>query len=168
MEPSSRRIHVPGFKAKVALEAIRASKTTTELASEFGIHPTQIGKWKSLALLGLESIFSGKEKFDQRHKDEIIDKLYGKIGKLKVEVDFLKKRWAFLTTSHGLTVRDKILHIDKGGEKIALSRQAELLGVSRSSLYYDARPENPKDSDLMDRIDKFYTDYPFYGSRKMA
>lgn len=73
-----------------------------------------------------------------------------------------------MTTSQGLTVRDKVLHIDKGEVKIALARQAELLGVSRSSLYYEARPEDPKDLDLMDRIDKFYTDYPFYGSRKMA
>lgn len=92
MEPTPRRIHSPGFKAKVALEAIKGTKTTAELATEFGVHPTQIGKWKSLALSGLETVFSGKEKFDQRQKDEFVDKLYQQIGKLKVEVDFLKKK----------------------------------------------------------------------------
>ena len=91
-----KKIHTPGFKAKVALEAIKEQKTVTEITSEFGVHPTQIGRWKSLAVLGLEKIFSEKEKFDQRIQEEKLEKLYQQIGKQKVEIDFLKKKLGIL------------------------------------------------------------------------
>lgn len=92
MDHQIRRVHTPGFKAKVALEALKEQKTIAQLTSEFAVHPTQIGKWKSLAVSNLERIFSGKEKFDQRSRDELLEKLYQQIGKQKVEIDFLKKK----------------------------------------------------------------------------
>ena len=46
--------------------------------------------------------------------------------------------------------------------------QADLLGISRSSLYYQPKPINPEILDIMNRIDKLYTDRPFYGSRRIA
>lgn len=92
MDHQPRRVHTPGFKAKVALEALKEHKTISALTAEFGVHPTQIGRWKTIALSGLEKIFSEKERFDQRARDELIDRLYQQIGKLKVEVDFLKKK----------------------------------------------------------------------------
>lgn len=92
MEQNLRRNHTPGFKAKVALEAIKEQKTIAQLTAEFGVHPTQIGRWKTLAILGLEKIFSDKERFDLKIKDEFIEKLYQQIGKQKVEIDFLKKK----------------------------------------------------------------------------
>lgn len=92
VDQNLRRNHTPGFKAKVALEAIKEQKTIAQLATEFGIHPTQIGRWKTLALSGLERIFSERERFDQKIKDEFIEKLYQQIGKQKVEIDFLKKK----------------------------------------------------------------------------
>lgn len=92
MGQNLRRQHTPGFKARVVLEAIKEQKTITQLTTEFGVHPTQIGRWKCLALTGLERIFSEKERFDQKARDDLIDRLYQQIGKLKVEVDFLKKK----------------------------------------------------------------------------
>lgn len=92
MTDTPRKVHTPGFKAKVALEAIKEQKTVTELTSLFGVHPTQIGRWKSLAISGLEKIFSEKERFDQRFREEQLEKLYQQIGKQKVEIDFLKKK----------------------------------------------------------------------------
>ena len=53
-----RRPHAAGFKAKVALAAVRGVKTTSELASEFGDHPTQIAKWKKQLMEGSAKIFS--------------------------------------------------------------------------------------------------------------
>ena len=95
--PRSRRNHPPSLKAKVAVEAIRAHKTTTEIAQMFGVHPTQVGGWKKQALSGLPEIFSnGREQLRQQ-TDAEKDELYKQIGQLKVELDFLKKRAGLIT-----------------------------------------------------------------------
>lgn len=87
-----RRIHSPAFKAKVALEAIKEQKTIAELASLYSVHPTQITKWKKKALEILSQGFSEK-KIQQEHNDrELVQELYQQIGRLKVELDFLKKK----------------------------------------------------------------------------
>ena len=54
--PKTRKSHPPSLKAKVAVEAIKALKTTAQIAQMFGVHPTQVGGWKKQALAG--SIFS--------------------------------------------------------------------------------------------------------------
>lgn len=87
-----RRVHPPAFKAKVALEAIKEQKTIAEIASIYGIHPTQITKWKKRALDGLSQVFSDKWKTEEKHKDVLIQELYRQIGKLKVERDWIKKK----------------------------------------------------------------------------
>lgn len=92
MDQKIRRIHAPAFKAKVALEAIREIKTIAELASMYSVHPTQITKWKRQALEILSSGFSEKQKKKEYDERELVQELYQQIGRLKVEVDFLKKK----------------------------------------------------------------------------
>ena len=87
-----RRVHAPSFKARVALEAIKETKTIAELSSFYGVHSTQITKWKKKALDGLTQIFSEEQHRKQRNNDELIQELYRQIGRLKVEVEFLKKK----------------------------------------------------------------------------
>ena len=87
-----RRVHPPAFKARVALEAIKETKTIAELSSIYQVHATQITKWKHRALAGLEQLFSDKWKKDEEQKDELLKALYEQIGKLKVEGDWLKKK----------------------------------------------------------------------------
>jgi putative transposase len=58
--------------------------------------------------------------------------------------------------------------VDADCSTISVSRQCELLGLSRSSYYYEAAPVSDEDLDLMRRIDELYMDYPFFGSRRMA
>jgi transposase len=90
--PKTRKSHPPSLKAKVAVEAIRAHKTTAQIAQMFGVHPTQVGGWKKQALAGLPDIFgNGREQMRQQSDTEK-DELYKQIGQLKVELDFLKKR----------------------------------------------------------------------------
>jgi transposase-like protein len=55
--PRTRKSHPPSLKAKVAIEAIKAHKTTTQIVQMFGVHPTQVGGWKKQALAGLPDIF---------------------------------------------------------------------------------------------------------------
>lgn len=92
MDQKLRRQHPPAFKAKVALEAIKEQKTITELASQFGVHPTQITKWKKKALEGLSELFSEKHQERLKSNDELIRELYQQVGKLQVERDWLKKK----------------------------------------------------------------------------
>jgi transposase len=92
MDQKIRRVHPPAFKAKVALEAIKETKTIGELASIYSIHPTQITKWKKKALEGLSQIFSEGYTIQQKNTDLLVQELYQQIGRLKVEVDFLKKK----------------------------------------------------------------------------
>jgi putative transposase len=64
--------------------------------------------------------------------------------------------------------REKIRLIEKDNPDINLSRQADLLDISRSSIYYKPLPVSQDDIDLMNRIDEIYTKYPFYGSRRIS
>mgnify|MGYP003543433932 CR=1 FL=1 len=57
--------------------------------------------------------------------------------------------------------------IERGSE-VAVTRQAELLRLSRSSVYYTPRPVSERDLVLMRRIDELHLELPFYGSRKLA
>src|SRR5207302_10901607 len=92
--PRTRKSHPPSLKAKVAVEAIKAHKTTAQIAQMFGVHPTQVGGWKKQALAGLPDIFgNGSEQMRQQSYTEK-DKHYKKIGQLKVELDFIKKELA--------------------------------------------------------------------------
>ena len=90
--PRTRKNHPPSLKAKVALEAIKAHRTTVEIAQMFGVHPTQVGGWKKQGLAGLADIFSNGRQQLRQQSDAEKDELYKQIGQLKVELDFLKKR----------------------------------------------------------------------------
>jgi len=87
-----RRKHGAKLKAKVALAAIKGDKTIAELASEFEVHPSQINKWKRRLLESSPGIFSDRPQRDQRHQEQLTDRLYQQIGQLKVELDWLKKK----------------------------------------------------------------------------
>jgi putative transposase len=58
--------------------------------------------------------------------------------------------------------------VEQQADALALSTQAELLGISRSSLYYQPTPPAPEEVALKHRIDELYTAHPFYGSRKLT
>lgn len=85
-----RRTHSPAFKGRVALESLKEDRTVAELASEFKVHPNQITKWKKHLQEHLPDLFTSGYGDDER--EEIIARLYEEIGRLKVDLDFLKKR----------------------------------------------------------------------------
>ncbi len=90
-----RRNFTGEFKARVALEAIRGEKSMAELASTYEVHPNQISKWKKQALSELPGIFSSHVKHKQENDERLKDRLYSEIGKLKVELDWFKKKHFF-------------------------------------------------------------------------
>ncbi len=88
----SRKQHSKEFKAKVALEALREVKTAGELASQFKLHPTQIRQWKSQLSKGAPTLFERGIANGPADEEALTAPLYQEIGRLKMEVDFLRKK----------------------------------------------------------------------------
>jgi putative transposase len=104
-----KRKHTAAFKAQVALATLKADKTVNELASQYGVHPTLIHAWKKQLLVGADQVFgNGRRAADaEAQKAE----LFEQIGRLKMELEWLKK-----------------------------SRAARLSGCGRSSIPAQERP----------------------------
>ena len=84
----TRRNHAPGFKAKVALAAIRGDKTLAELAEQFDVHANQISEWKQQLQESAAELFEGSVKAKPELPD--LKDLHAKIGQLTLENDFLE------------------------------------------------------------------------------
>jgi len=80
------------FKAKVAIEALKGQKSVAEIASEFGIHSTQINSWKKQMLEGASDTFSKKLENKEASHEKEKEQLYSQIGQLQVEVNWLSKK----------------------------------------------------------------------------
>jgi len=80
------------FKAKVAIEAIRGVQTVNEIGQERGVHPTQVGKWKKSLQEQASTLFNGKRGPKRADPSSSPDRLYAEIGRLKMELDWLKKK----------------------------------------------------------------------------
>ena len=89
-----RRQHSAQFKFKVALEASKGDKTVNELASEYNLHPTQISSWKKQLLEEGAGVFSHHTSARQQEQVGREAELYEQIGRLKMELEWLKKKAA--------------------------------------------------------------------------
>lgn len=93
---NKRKTHSAELKKKVALEAIRGEHTANQIAARYEVHPSQVGQWKKQALDHLKEAFSSRRSKAKKQDDLLKDELYGQIGRLKVELDFLKKKAGLL------------------------------------------------------------------------
>jgi transposase-like protein len=93
---TTRKQYSPKFKARVAIEAIRGERTLSELGSQFKVHPMQIAKWRKSALEQLPELFVDGRTRKARNGEAETDALYEEIGRLKVELDWLKKKVGML------------------------------------------------------------------------
>lgn len=88
-----KKNHTSEYKAKVVLAALREDRTTSELASEYGVHPITIGLWKKIVREKLPLLFGdGGTNGQEKEQKALIEKLYGKIGEVEVENDWIKKK----------------------------------------------------------------------------
>ena len=84
------------MKARVVLEAIKGLRTVNEIATEYGVHPVQITKWKKQAVEELPGLFSRRRDESAKAEGELKARLFQEIGQLKMELDWVKKKSAEL------------------------------------------------------------------------
>lgn len=89
---TNRKQFTPQFKFKVALEAAGNQKTQGQIASEFGVHPTQISNWKKELLQNGKTLFGKRPKKEVQQTAKRETELYEQIGRLKMELEWLKKK----------------------------------------------------------------------------
>ena len=90
-----RRQHGREFKARVALAALKEQQTIRELAKHFEVHPAQIQEWKRRLLEGAQELFQTPQEKGRRERNEPeAAELYEQIGRLKMELEWLKKKAA--------------------------------------------------------------------------
>lgn len=153
---SKRRRYSAEFKFQVALEAAKGQKTISELAGEFGVHPNQVSRWKQELLQEGAHLFASQRAKQRREQEALQAELYQQIGRLKMELEWLKKRLPD-------TIEAKRAMIERDHATISVRRQCELIGLNRSSLYYQPAGESPYHLLLMRLIDEQYLRAPFYG-----
>jgi putative transposase len=97
-----RKVHSAVFKAKVALAAHKADRTVNQLAGQYDVHPTQIHPWKKQLLAGAESIFANGAKVAAADAEAREAELYEQIGRLKMELEWMKKNLTVTDFGGGL------------------------------------------------------------------
>nr|WP_122984792.1 IS3 family transposase [Paraburkholderia hospita] len=160
MTKRNRRTHSPAFKAKVALAALKGDKTLAELAQQFDVHPNQITDWKKQLQERVADVFEAGNAGPAAPPVDV-KVLHAKIGQLTLENGFFRKR-----AQQGGTAGRKAM-IDRD-HALPVTQQARLVGISRSSAYYQSRGVSEADLKLMRRIDELHLEHPFAGARMLA
>ena len=89
-----RKHYSPSFKAKVVLELLKETRSISELASEYGVHPSQLHRWRKEALEKLPQVFAQESSWqaERARYDAKMDDLYAEIGRLSAQLSWLKKK----------------------------------------------------------------------------
>ena len=87
-----RRRHSAQFKFQVAMDAIKETKTIAQLSAQYGVHPNQISHWKKQLIDEGSTVFSKVNADQQRRQESIQAELYEQIGRLKMELEWLRKK----------------------------------------------------------------------------
>jgi transposase len=87
-----RRQHSPDLKARVGLEALKGIEPIHAIAAKYQVHPVQVSQWKKEATDRLPEVFAGKADHDAEAAKEREKELYEEIGRLKMQLEWLKKK----------------------------------------------------------------------------
>ncbi len=160
-----RATYNSALKTKLVLEVLQNKKTLNEIASVNNVTPANLQNWKKTFLANAEiamepskAVKEYKEELVQVNKEnEMLTKI---VGKMTVEKEWLEKKLKSLGLS------DKKEMIEPELKTVSVSKQCQLLGLNRSSLYY--KPKfNPKKALLKAKIHQIFEDVPIYGEAKV-
>jgi transposase-like protein len=84
--------HSPAFKAQVALAALKGDRTVNQLAAQYKVHPNLIYKWKAALLHNAQRVFADGAKAPDQQQQDLLAELYQQIGRLDMELAWLKKK----------------------------------------------------------------------------
>jgi len=90
-----RKQYTPTQKAQIVLEVLKEEKTITQIASEHGVHPSQLCRWRDKAVEHLAELFEDQPGAVQDKAAEYqaeTEKLYAEIGRLTTQLSWLKKK----------------------------------------------------------------------------
>ena len=90
----TRRRFDASFKAKIALEALRELRTVSEIAKQYRVHPNQVTLWKKQLVTQAAEVFEPTGAKAAKSDEPQAGELYEQIGRLKVELEWLKKKVA--------------------------------------------------------------------------
>lgn len=150
-------------KANVVLELIKEEKTLNELAAQYKVTPKTIQNWKKLFLKNASKAFEddgSSSKVELKKLQSENDELAKTLGRTTVERDWAVKKLKSLDLSD-----KKDLVESKLISNISMTRQAELIELNRSALYYKPVGLSSADLQILNQIDEIYTDNPEYGYR---
>lgn len=88
----NRRSFSAEFKGKVALAAIKGDLTMSEICSQFEVQPAMVNRWRKELVENANELFADKRKKENKEYEDSKEDLYKQIGKLQVQVDFLRKK----------------------------------------------------------------------------
>ena len=168
----TRRNFSAKFKSDLVLEVLKGEKELNVIATENGIQPNLLRNWKKEFLEKASVVFDDsreeniKEKLSEERKEKAA--YARKVGQLTMQVDWLKKnlkKCLDLTTRVNL-VRSLRSTTDK--TEIPVSVAADLCGINRTSIYYEAKPVSDTELECKAIMDHFHTDNPTWGARQMS
>src|SRR5258706_4240012 len=149
-----RRNHSPAFKAKVAIAAIKGERTIAQIAEQFDVHPNQVTAWKALLEGGAADVFDGGAGSTPATARRRREGPARQDRRADVGERFFRGR-----AQQGGTAERQAM-IDRDHE-LSVSKQAEIVGIARSTVYYLPRPVSAEDLALMKQIDRLHTEFPF-------
>ncbi len=158
-----RKRYTAEFKSQIVLEVLKEEKSMSQIASEHGIHVNQIHKWKTQFLQDMPQIFEKQNKDLEKMKAEHeaqVENLYAEVGKLTTQLSWLKKN-----LESTMTKKERMELVDWNAGELSISEQVKLL---RSSFYYKPVLPSAEEVGVNHRIDEIYTQFPFFGSRRIT
>jgi len=156
--------YTPEQKAKVVLELLKEEKTLGEIATQYKVTPKTIQNWKKEFLANASKAFESdnnakenKEKLEKLTQEN--DALAKALGRTTIERD-----WA-VGKLKSLDLSDKKDLVDSKLTTLSMTRQAQLIEINRTTLYYTPVPFSDTNLKILNQIDEIYTDNPEYGYR---
>jgi len=153
------------FKSKLVLELLKNERTLSEIASDNNITPQNLQGWKKIfldnAVIAMEPSKVVKEyKDDLAKSQEENEMLTTLIGKVTIEKEWLEKKLKSLASSEKRTMIEPKLNA------LSIRLQCQLLGLNRSSIYYQ-KSEGIKKTQIQERITAIFEEIPIYGAAKV-